>query len=93
MTIPAGTRLGAFEVSSLLGVGGVGEVYLTRGGKLGREVTLKLLASDGCGPYVWSSPVSKGPSWPDPARVTAASVGWAFEPPSRFRVSAMPATS
>jgi len=35
MALPAGTRLGAYEVLSLIGAGGMGEVYLARDTRLG----------------------------------------------------------
>jgi eukaryotic-like serine/threonine-protein kinase len=38
-----GTRLGAYEIVSLLGVGGMGEVYRARDTKLNREVAIKVL--------------------------------------------------
>ncbi len=43
MGLSAGTRLGTYEVKSSLGVGGMGEVYLAKDTRLGREVAIKVL--------------------------------------------------
>ncbi len=43
MALPAGTRLGVYEVTAQIGAGGMGEVYRARDTKLDREVALKIL--------------------------------------------------
>ena len=45
----SGTRLGAFEIVSLLGAGGMGEVYRARDTRLDRTVAVKILNSDRLG--------------------------------------------
>ncbi len=43
MTLEATTRLGPYEILSLLGVGGMGEVYRARDTRLNRDVAIKIL--------------------------------------------------
>src|SRR5262245_33601180 len=46
MGLPPGSRLGSYEILSLLGAGGMGEVYRARDTRLGREVAIKILPAD-----------------------------------------------
>jgi Tol biopolymer transport system component/predicted Ser/Thr protein kinase len=46
MTLPLGSKLGSYEVLSLLGAGGMGEVYRARDTRLGRVVAIKVLPAE-----------------------------------------------
>ena len=46
MTIAIGTKLGRYEIRSLIGVGGMGEVYRASDPKIGRDVAIKILPTD-----------------------------------------------
>ena len=43
MELTAGSRFGAYEIVSLLGAGGMGEVYRARDTQLKRDTALKIL--------------------------------------------------
>jgi serine/threonine protein kinase len=40
MTLPSGTRLGSYELTTPIGAGGMGEVYRARDARLGREAAV-----------------------------------------------------
>src|SRR6266550_1872095 len=46
MALPAGTKLGRYEIRSKIGAGGMGEVYLAHDTDLNRKVALKILPAE-----------------------------------------------
>ena len=46
MSLQIGQQLGSYEITSLLGKGGMGEVYRARDLKLKREVAIKILPDE-----------------------------------------------
>ncbi|HJS52741.1 MAG TPA: serine/threonine-protein kinase, partial [Pyrinomonadaceae bacterium] len=46
MTLTTGTKIGRYEIGSLIGTGGMGEVYLSEDTQLGRKVAIKVLTEE-----------------------------------------------
>jgi TolB-like protein/Tfp pilus assembly protein PilF len=65
-TLDAGTRLGPYEVRSLLAAGGMGEVYVARDERLGREVAVKVL------PRTWQADTGRLRRFQQEARAVGA---------------------
>ena len=66
VTLPSGTKLGEYEVKSLLGSGGMGEVYRARDSRLGRDVAIKVL------PFLLSADSERLRRFEQEARAAAA---------------------
>ena len=65
MSFATGSRLGPYEIVSLLGAGGMGEVYRARDERLGRDVAIKVL------PPAFASDHSRLRRFEQEARATA----------------------
>src|SRR4051812_7292575 len=66
MAIPAGTKLGPYEIVAPVGAGGMGEVYRARDQRLGRDVAVKVL------PASFSRDAERMRRFEQEARATAA---------------------
>lgn len=68
MPLQSGARLGHYEITDLLGNGGMGEVYCARDTKLGRDVAIKVLPSEFSREEERLAPGPKGSETPAPLR-------------------------
>ena len=66
MPVTSGSRFGSYDIHSLLGAGGMGEVYRAHDSKLGRAVAIKLL------PEAWASDRERLARFEREARVLAS---------------------
>jgi serine/threonine protein kinase len=65
LALTAGTRLGVYEVTALLGVGGIGEVYRATDTRLKRQVAIRILPSSlAADPDRLAASSAKRKSWP-----------------------------
>src|SRR5689334_17479183 len=66
MALATGSRLGPYEIASLIGAGGMGEVYRARDLRLGRDVAVKVL------PATFATDHARLQRFEQEARATAA---------------------
>src|SRR5436190_13179676 len=66
MPLPAGSRLGPYEILAAIGAGGMGEVYRARDPRLGRDVAIKVI------PAAFSSDPERLQRFEQEARAAAA---------------------
>ena len=62
MTVTAGTRLGVYEVTTLIGTGGMGELYRARDTELHRDVYVRAFPGPGS-QWQYRAPVALYPRW------------------------------
>ncbi len=68
MQLSAGTRVGGYEITAVLGAGGMGEVYRARDTRLHRDIALKILPERLAADADRLAVISACPAAPSPPR-------------------------